>query len=133
MHHKEIGQFVHYFSKYLSKEQDLYPVKIETVLVNPSMVPFDEISLGIRLTSVVQNSRITIEIDNYQQDSNETKIFYYSELDKPCPSLSLIHPSSDLNFADIEPTIKVLVEVAKGNMCLRTLRSLTTIGSFRVQ
>jgi hypothetical protein len=112
MHHKEIGQFVHYLSKYLILDNDPYPVKIEPMVIDPVMEPFNEESRGIRLVALVKNSRITIEIDHYQEDSNETKVLY---------------------FTKIEPVIKVLIEVACGKKCLLTLQSLGWIGNFYIQ
>jgi hypothetical protein len=133
MHHKEIGQFVHYLSKYLILDNDPYPVKIEPMVIDPVMEPFNEESRGIRLVALVKNSRITIEIDHYQEDSNETKVLYYSAIADNSPSLSLIHHSSDLDFTKIEPVIKVLIEVACGKKCLLTLQSLGWIGNFYIQ
>jgi hypothetical protein len=133
MHHKEIGQFVGILEKYLAKESEVCAVRIEKVGKNHHKNGHCEvITTGIKLVAGFGCSQIKIQVDSPNQDSNHVQIFYFAPMPDDRPSLLLSSEPQSLNFTQIESMIQILVEVAKGNMCLRTIRAVGAIGDFKV-
>lgn len=133
MHHKEIGQFVEILERHLAEEPTSYPVRIQPVTGIQSRRGNNyQYPAGIWLVAIVGNSQIKVAIDSYDQDSNTARVAYYAEGNQGKPSLLLKSQSESLNFDQIDSMLQVLIEVAKGNMCLRTLQAVGAIGDFRI-
>lgn len=132
MHHSEIGQIVEIIEEYLLAVNDPYPVKIESFRPSQSTGSTIPITRGIRLITLVSNSKITVEIDSLSEDANQTKFFYYTSLTDIQPSVAFISYTSELNFDSVKSLIKSLIQTSKGKVPLSDIQSAGYIGTISV-
>jgi hypothetical protein len=131
MHHSELGQLVQFFEEYLRQTQDPCPVSIESISRYGGRRGYSTYG-GVRISAVINNNRVSIEIDDPNRDSNRIKAFYYSSLLKTEATLSLAASTEDLNIPETKRLIECLLQLAQGKMCLTTVESIGCIGIYGI-
>jgi hypothetical protein len=132
MHHSEIGHIIEIIEEYLLGVDELYPVKIESYRPSQRAGLGIPVVRGIRLVTIVINSRITIEIDSLNEDANQSRICYYSSDNDDRPSLSFASHTSDLCFDSFKNLIRTLIQASKGKISLSEIQEKGFIGRIQV-